>query len=99
LKSSFTISENSVTSKGNKSVYLQITDPNGKIFQKRASNVISTESGDVSYTDMKTINYTGSRIDVAIYYDLNDQKIDKGNYKVKIYCQGQMIGSDSFSLK
>lgn len=99
LKSSFTISENSVTSKGNKAVYLQITDPNGKIFQKRASNVISTESGDVSFTDMKTINYTGSRIDVAIYYDLNDQKIDKGNYKVKIYCQGQMIGSDSFSLK
>ncbi|MFK7783851.1 MAG: hypothetical protein AB8B56_01980, partial [Crocinitomicaceae bacterium] len=99
LKSSFTISENSVTSNGNKGVYLQITDPNGKIFQKRASNVISTDSGDVSYTDMKTINYTGSSIDVAIYYDLNDQKIDKGNYKVKIYCQGQMIGSDSFSLK
>ena len=99
LKSSFTISENSVTSTGSKPVYMQITDPNGKIFQKRASNVISTESGDVSYTDMKTINYTGSRIDVAIYYDLNDQKLEKGNYKVKIYCQGQMIGSDSFSLK
>lgn len=99
LKSSFTIMENSVASKGNKEVYMQITDPNGKVFQKRSSNITSTESGDVPYTDMKTINYTGSRIDVAIYYDLNDQEIDKGNYKVKIYCQGQLIGSDSFSLK
>jgi hypothetical protein len=78
---------------------MQITDPNGKVFQKRSSNFTSTESGDVMYTDMKTINYTGSRIDVAIYYDLNGQEIDKGNYKVKIYCQGQLIGSDSFSLK
>lgn len=99
LKSSFTISENSVTAAGSKPVYMQITDPNGKIFQKRSSNITSTESGDVSFTDMKTINYTGSRIDVAIYYDLNGQKISKGNYKVKIYCQGQLIGSDSFSLK
>jgi len=99
LKSSFTISENAVTSTGSKGVYMQITDPNGKVFQKRSSNIISTDSGDVSYTDMKTINYTGSRIDVAIYFDLNGQDIEKGNYKVKIYCQGQMIGSDSFSLK
>ena len=99
LMSSFTISENSVAEKGNKTVYMQITDPNGKIFQSRSSNITSTETGDVSFTDMKTISYTGSRIDVAIYYDLNDQEIPKGNYKVKIYCQGQMIGYDSFSLK
>jgi hypothetical protein len=99
LKSSFTISENSVASTGSKPVYMQITDPNGKVFQSRSSNITSTDGGDVSYTDMKTINYSGSRIDVAIYYDLNGQKISKGNYKVKIYCQGQMIGSDSFSLK
>ncbi|MDG1330785.1 MAG: hypothetical protein P8P74_00530 [Crocinitomicaceae bacterium] len=99
LKSSFTISENSVTSKGSKPVYMQITDPGGKIFQTRSSNIIETESGNVSYTDMKTINYTGSRIDVAVYYDLNGQKMSKGNYKVKIYCQGQLIGTDSFSLK
>lgn len=99
LMSSFTISENSVAQKGNKAVYMQITDPNGKIFQSRSSNITSTETGDVSYTDKKSINYSGSRIDITIYYDLNDQKISKGNYKVRIYCQGQMIGSDSFSLK
>ena len=99
LKSSFTISENSVTSAGSKGVYMQITDPNGKVFQKRSGNVVSTDSGDVPYTDMKTINYTGSRIDVAIYFDLNGQEIEKGNYKVKIYCQRQLIGTDSFCLK
>lgn len=99
LMSSFTISENSVATTGNKTVYMQITDPNGKIFQSRSSNSTSTESGEISYTDKKDINYAGNRIDVAIYHDLNGQEIAKGNYKVKIYCQGQLIGSDSFTLK
>jgi hypothetical protein len=99
LMSSFTISENLVANTGTKSVYMQITDPNGKIFQSRSSNVTSTVNGDISYTDKKDINYTGERIDVTIYYNLNGQEIDKGNYKVKIYCDGQLIGSDGFSLK
>jgi hypothetical protein len=99
LMSSFTISENSVALKENKTVYMQITDPNGKIFQSRSSNITKTESGDISYTDKKMINYIGKRVDVAIYYDLNGQDISKGNYKVRIYCQGQLIGSDTFSLK
>lgn len=99
LMSSFTLSENTVTSTGTKTVYMQITDPNGKIFQSRSSNITSTESGDISYTDKKDISYTGERVDVAIYYDLNGQDIDKGTYKVKIFCQGQLIGTDSFSLK
>lgn len=99
LVSSFTISENSVALKENKAVYMQITDPNGKVFQRRSSNIAKTENGDISYSDKKVINYVGSRVDVAIYYDLNGQDISKGNYKVRIYCQGQLIGSDSFSLK
>lgn len=99
LMSSFTISANSVALKENKTVYMQITDPNGKIFQSRSSNITKTESGDISYTDKKVINYVGDRVDVAIYYDLNGQEISKGNYKVRIYCQGQLIGTDTFSLK
>ncbi len=99
LMSSFTIGENTVASTGSKTVYMQITDPNGKIFQSRSSNITSTSSGDVSYTDKKDISYTGASVNLAIYYDLNGQDIDKGNYKVKIYCDGQMIGTDSFSLK
>lgn len=99
LMASFTISKNSVTTTGNKVVYMQITDPNGKILQSRSSNITSTDEGQTSYTDKKAINYTGQPVDVAVYYDLNGQEIPKGNYKVRIYCQGQMIGSDTFSLK
>jgi hypothetical protein len=36
---------------------------------------------------------------MAIYYDLRGEEAPKGNYSVKIYCEGQLVGKDSFTLK
>ena len=99
LRSSFTISENSLTSSGRKLVYLQITDPNGTILHSRANNTVETESGSVLYSDKKEIDYQNQSIDLSIYYDLQGETIIKGNYKVKIFCEGIMIGTDGFTLK
>ncbi|MBI2258761.1 MAG: hypothetical protein HYU67_07665 [Flavobacteriia bacterium] len=99
LKSSFTIGENQLTSSGNKTVFMQIINPEGKTLQSRASNVMQTENGMIAYSDKKEINYNNQSIDVAIFYDLHGEEALKGNYRVKIFCEGQLIGSDSFTLK
>lgn len=99
IKSSFTISENPITKPGNRSVYMQVISPEGKTLQQKTSNVISTDAGSVPYSDAKEINYNNQRLDVTIYYDLKGEDAAKGNYKVKIYCDGSLIGSDSFTLK
>ena len=99
IRSSFTIGENQLTSSGNKTVYMQIINPEGKTLQSRASNVMQTEIGTMAYSDKKEINYNNQSIDVAIYFDLQGEEALKGNYKIKIFCEGQMIGSDSFTLK
>ena len=99
LRSSFTISENSLTSSGRKSVYLQITDPNGTILHSRGNNTVETESGSVLFSDKKEIDYQNQSIDLSIYYDLQGESLSKGNYKVKIICEGNIIGTDSFTLK
>jgi len=99
IKSSFTISENPIAPAGKKTVYLQIVDPNGKILQASSANVIDTESGKIAFSDYKDVNYNNQRIDMAIFYKLGAQTATKGNYKVKVYCQGQLIGIDSFTLK
>lgn len=99
FRSTFTVSENPIAKAGNKGVYMQIINPDGKTLQSKSSNVIQTESGSVPYSDMKDINYNNERIDVTIYYDLKGEKAVKGNYKVRIYCEGNLIGSDSFTLK
>jgi hypothetical protein len=99
IRSSFTISENSLTSSGRKLVYLQITDPNGTILHSRANNTVETESGSVLYSDKKEIDYQNQSVDLTIYYDLQGESLSKGNYKVKIFCEENIIGTDGFTLK
>ena len=99
IQSSFTISENPIAPSGKKTVYLQIVDPDGIILQSSSGNFVEMESGQVAFSDYKDIDYQNQRIDVAIYYKLGGNSASKGNYKVNIFCQGQLIGKDSFTLK
>ena len=99
IKSSFTISENPITPSGKKIVYMQVINPDGKTMQTKSSNTVQTDLGNIAYSDKKEIDYQNERIDLAIYYDLKGEEALKGNYKVKIYCEGNLIGTDSFTLK
>jgi nitrogen fixation-related uncharacterized protein len=99
IKSSFTISENPITTAGKKTVYMQVINPDGKTLQARSSNTIQTELGNMAYSDKKEIDYNNQRVDLSIFYDLKGEEAIKGNYKVKIYCEGNLIGTDSFTLK
>lgn len=99
IRSSFTISENPLTNPGNKTVYMQIIDPEGKTLQSKSGSTIQTDQGAIVYSDKKDINYNNERIDLSIFYDLQNKEATKGNYKVKIYCDGLLIGTDNFTLK
>ena len=99
FRSSFTISENSLATAGNKIIYLQIIGPSGEIMQSKLNNTIETENGTVVYSDKKEIDYQNQALDLTIYYNLQGGEAVKGNYKVKIFCDGSIIGSDGFSLK
>lgn len=99
MRSSFTIGENQIASSGRKSVYLQIVGPNGEVLQSKANYLIETENGQQGYSDKKDIDYNNQAIDLTIYYDLKGLEVGKGNYKVRVYCEGQLIGTDSFTLK
>jgi hypothetical protein len=98
FKSSFTISENPIATAGKKIVYLQIINPDGKTLQTKV-NTMQTELGEIAYSDKKEIDYSNQRVDLSIFYDLKGEDAIKGNYKVKIFCDGNLIGSDNFTLK
>ncbi|MBM3430476.1 MAG: hypothetical protein FJX99_05780 [Bacteroidetes bacterium] len=99
LKSSFTLQENVLAIAGRKTVYMSITAPNGQVLQSRSSNIVSTDLGSIAYSDKKDVDYNNQALDVTIYYDVNSDAIDKGTYRVKLYCEGVLIGEDSFVLK
>jgi hypothetical protein len=98
LQSSFTISGNLIATGGRKAVYMQIIDPNGRTLQNVSSYSTETNNGRISYTEKKEIDYQNKAIDMTIYFDVRNT-INKGNYKVNIYCDQNRIGSDSFTLK
>jgi len=99
LKSSFTLQENVLAKQGKKMVYMSIIAPNGQVLQSRSSNSVATDFGSVLYSDKKEIDYRNQALDVTIFYEVNTDAIEKGTYQVKLYCEGVMIGEDSFLLK
>ena len=99
LASSFTISQNPLSKAGKKSIYLQIINPDGKVLQANSGNTVDTEQGNVAYSDKKDIDYQNQAIDMSIFYDFKSTKAIKGNYKIKIICDGVVIGTDSITLK
>jgi hypothetical protein len=96
---SFTVAENAIADAGQRTLYMQIIDPDGKPLQGRTGGTVSTENGTVVYGAKREINYGNKAVDVTIYYDFNGEEPVNGVYKVKIYSGSELIGSDSFSLK
>ncbi len=99
IRSSFTLSENVLANAGKKIVYMQVTGPNGQILQTKANYILDTESGSISYSERKEIDYQNEAIDLTIYYSIKGESLQKGAYKVSLFCDGYLIGTDSFSLK
>jgi hypothetical protein len=99
IRSCFTIGENAIAQSGSKNIYLQVITPDGKVLYQRSSNVINIDGANILYSDKKEIDYQNQSIDVCVYYDTNGADLVKGNYIVKLYADGAVIGKDSFTLK
>jgi DNA repair ATPase RecN len=99
IKCLFTVGSNSLANAGKKTVYMQVITPEGKTLQSRSSNNVTIDGTSVPFSEKRDIDYENNSIDVGIYYDMRGEKATKGTYKVRIYCDGNLIGTDSFTLK
>ena len=99
IKCLFTVGSNSLASAGKKTVYMQVITPEGKTLQSRSSNIVNVDGTSIPFSEKRDIDYENNNIDVGIYYDMRGEKATKGTYKVRLYCEGNLIGTDSFTLK
>ncbi len=99
IQSTFTLSENPLNQAGNKVIYMQVVDPNGKVLQAKPNYFTEVETGSIAYSDKKEVNYQNKQLDLSIYYSFGNNEAQKGNYKINIYADGSLIGSDNFVLK
>ena len=98
LEINFVITKNITASTGNKTVYARIMQPSQEVLTKSRSNTFLYENREIGYSMKRDIEYTGEEQEVTMYWDI-EEFLQAGTYKVFIFADGNMIGSQSFSIK
>jgi hypothetical protein len=94
----FTIAKNITTETGEKTIYVRILKPDEDVLAKNAGDLFSYEGKELKYSIKKYIEYNGEEQKVNVYWDI-EEFLQAGTYKVYIFADGNMIGSNSFTIK
>lgn len=97
LKINFTIVKNITAETGERTLYVRITKPDNDALSKNASNTFPYENRELAYSIKKYIEYNGEEQSVTVYWDV-EEFLYAGSYRVDIFSDGTLIGSQSFNL-
>lgn len=97
FKINFTIVKNITAETGERTLYIRITKPDNDVLTKNASNTFAYENRDLAYSIKKYIEYNGEEQNVTVYWDV-EEYLYAGAYRVDIFAEGTLIGSQSFQL-
>ncbi len=96
------IFKNPASEMGQKEIYMQIKNPNGEVVKHNAwgSGYVNIDGRDEAYTGKKSIEYDRTTQKVCMDFEQPENyEFEKGDYSVRIYCEGYDIGNSSFSVK
>ena len=98
VKVCFTLLENKAAVKGNKDIYIQIINPEGKVVSKN-DEVYETRDQLLRYSARTNVYYDNDEVDVCVFVDPNKNQMSKGDYEINIYSGINLIGNTVFTLK
>lgn len=93
----FTITKNISAKAGERILYIRITKPDNDVLTKSTSNTFAYENRTLNYSIKKYIEYNGEEQNVTVYWDV-EEFLYAGTYRVDIFADGIMIGSQKFTL-
>ncbi len=97
FKIGFTVVKNITAETGERTLYIRITKPDNSVLTKGEGNTFSYENKQLTYSIKKYIEYNGEEQGVTVYWDV-DEFLYAGSYRVDIFANETLIGSQSFSL-
>ncbi|MEG1611067.1 MAG: hypothetical protein RRZ83_02180 [Alistipes sp.] len=97
LRVDFSLTSNELATPGNKSLFVRITSPDGYVLTTDAQPTFSFEGERLIYSASREVDYQNQDIAVGIYY--NSTGFTAGTYRVQIYCDGYLIGSNDITLR
>ena len=103
LEACFTLLENEIAEAGQKTIYLRIIEPGGKILGNRSEGSSTfRKSGteeDLLYTASANIEYNNQKSDQCIAWEDDQSNFTSGTYLLEVYVDGSLSGSGSVSLR
>ncbi len=97
VKVCFTLAENPVAKSGMRFIYLRITNPQSKVLSGE-QNTLTVGEQTIQYSDKREIQYDNQDLDVCIFWTKTED-LTKGEYKVELISEGNIIGTTAFYLK
>jgi len=94
----FTINKNITAPTGEKNIYIRIQKPDDDVLIKSRDNVFQYEDKEINYSSKRTIEYDGEEVPVSIYWKV-EEFLSPGTYRVDIFADENLIGSQSFKLE
>jgi hypothetical protein len=99
IKVSFTLGENKIARKGEKTVYVRIMTPDGKEMAKSydESYKFNFDSSSGYFAGKETLNYANTEIDGVTYCEGMGDYVP-GTYIIEITCDGVVVGNTTLKL-
>ncbi|MBK7682522.1 MAG: hypothetical protein IPJ26_08680 [Bacteroidetes bacterium] len=103
IESCFTVLENKIARNGEKTVYMRIIEPGGKIVGNRTEGSNSFKKADTNedllFTTSKTIEYKNEKESICIDWTEEDRVFTSGTYMIEIYIDGYLSAVNSLTLR
>ena len=94
----FTIVKNITAETGERTLYINIYKPNNEVLTKNAANTFEYENRSLPYSIKKYIEYNGEEQPITVCWNV-EEYLSAGTYRVDIFADGTMIGSQRFTLE
>lgn len=93
----FKINKNITAPTGDKVIYVRIKKPDDDVLVKSRDNVFQYENKEINYSAKRIIEYDGEEVSLSIYWKI-EEFLSPGTYRVDIFADSNLIGSQSFKL-
>ena len=98
LQIDFTINKNITAETGERTLYVCIVKPDNSVLAKAGSGTFDYENRQLPYSIKKYIEYNGEEQAVTVYWDV-EEYLYAGDYRIDIFSNGVLIGTQTFTLK
>lgn len=99
LKICYAIAKNTLVKEGDKTMHVQVLDPNNKVIALN-NETLNSENGTIKYTFNTTFSYKNENLKVCDYLNFEeDRALEKGTYLINIYDGETLVTTSQIILK